>query len=181
MEIISSLEKIGQQAMAAKLKEEYIAKPEWNKTFHYVPYKNDSGFEQNFLNEVLKLACFQEMNLEIYYNGDRKLSDFKIKCFKGGKGKWHYIGMYTPDFLILQRRNKKIFKAIIVETKGSLYANDPKFKAKKEFMETEFLEQNNKKFGYKRFEYLYLQDNLSEIQRIRQTAEIIEEFFKEEK
>jgi type III restriction enzyme len=181
MEIISSLEKIGQQAMAAKLKEEYIAKPEWNKTFHYVPYKNDSGFEQNFLNEVLKFACFQEMNLEIYYNGDRKLSDFKIKCFKGGKGKWNYIGMYTPDFLILQRRNKKIFKAIIVETKGSLFANDPKFKAKKEFMETEFLEQNNKKFGYKRFGYLYLQDNLSEIQRIRQTAEIIEEFFKEDK
>jgi hypothetical protein len=25
--------------MAAKLKEEYIAKPEWNKTFHYVPIK----------------------------------------------------------------------------------------------------------------------------------------------
>ena len=39
--------------------------------------------------------------------------------------------MYTPDFLILQRRNKKIFKAIIVETKGSLHANDRSLRQRK--------------------------------------------------
>jgi hypothetical protein len=43
-------------------------------------------------------------------------------------------------------------------------------------METEFLEQNNKKFGYKRFEYLYLQDNLSEIQESGKQQKLLKSF-----
>ena len=85
--------------------------------------------------------------------------------------------MYTPDFLILQRRDGKIHKAIIVETKGEIYANDPTFEDKRHFIETEFLRQNNKAFGYARFEYLYLADTVPEHDRIVKVQEKINEFF----
>ena len=120
------------------------------------------------------------MDLEIYYNGDSALTEFKIRCYKSNGGKWSYIGIYTPDFLIIKRKDGKIYKAIIVETKGEIYANDPKFKDKKCFMETEFVNQNNKAFGYKRFDYLYLEDTQSENERITLTHQKIREFFKEE-
>ena len=85
--------------------------------------------------------------------------------------------MYTPDFLILQRRDGKIHKAMIAETKGKIYANDPTFKDKRSFMETEFVKQNNTAFGYERFEYLYLEDTLPETELIRLTHDGICEFF----
>ena len=87
--------------------------------------------------------------------------------------------MYTPDFLIIQRKNNKIHKAIIVETKGKIYANDPKFEDKRSFMEREFTRQNNAQYGYERFEYLYLEDSMSEDDRIKLTHKKICEFFKE--
>ena len=85
--------------------------------------------------------------------------------------------MYTPDFLIIQRREGKIHKAIIVETKGGIYANDPTFKDKRAFMETEFLRGNNAAFGYDRFEYLYLEDTLSESECINTVHQKITTFF----
>ena len=85
--------------------------------------------------------------------------------------------MYTPDFLILQRKDGKIHKAIIVETKGKIYANDPTFMDKRRFMETAFLQENNKKFGYARFEYLYLKDTMPEHDRIVKAQEKIKAFF----
>ena len=87
--------------------------------------------------------------------------------------------MYTPDFLIIQRREGRIHKAIIAETKGKIYANDPKFKEKRAFMETEFIRQNNAAFGYERFEYLYLEDSLPEAERLRLTHKKICAFFEE--
>ena len=39
--------------------------------------------------------------------------------------------MYTPDFLVVKRKDGEIHKAIIVETKGAIYANDPTFKDKR--------------------------------------------------
>ena len=87
--------------------------------------------------------------------------------------------MYTPDFLIIKRRDGKIHKAIIVETKGKIYSNDPTFKDKRSFMETEFTKQNNDKYGYDRFEYLYLEDSMSESDRIKLTHRKICEFFEE--
>ena len=90
------------------------------------------------------------------------MTEFKIKCYKQTNGKWTYIGLYTPDFLIIKRKDGKIDKAIIVETKGKIYANDPTFKDKRAFMETEFSKQNNSAFGYERFDYLYLEDSLPE-------------------
>ena len=108
------------------------------------------------------------------------MTEFKIKCYKNAKGKWSYIGLYTPDFLIIKRKEGKIHKAIIVETKGDIYKNDPAFKDKLTFMETEFAKKNNEAFGYQRFDYLYLEDTLSESDRILTTHNKICEFFKEE-
>ena len=89
--------------------------------------------------------------------------------------------MYTPDFLIIQRKDNKIYKVIIVETKGEGYANDISFKAKKAFVENEFLHKNNDISKYKRFEYLYLEDTLSENERIILTQKKICEFFKDKR
>ena len=76
------------------------------------------------------------LDLEVYYNGDRAMTEFKIKCYKNNNGKWSYVGIYTPDFLIIKRKEGKIHKAIIVETKGDIYKNEPTFKDKRTFMET---------------------------------------------
>ena len=46
-------------------------------------------------------------------------------------------------------------------------------------MEREFTRQNNKAFGYERFEYLYLEDSFPEAERIRLTHEKICAFYKE--
>jgi len=119
----------------------------------------------------------ESLDLEVYYNGDQAMTEFKIKCYKQSGNKWIYIGFYTPDFIIIQRKNGQIHKSVIVETKGEIYANDPKFKNKRKFMETEFLKQNNKAFGYERFDYLYLEDTMSENDRISATYKKITEFF----
>jgi hypothetical protein len=117
-----------------------------NISFNYIPYKMDSGFEQNALAEMLKLAELK--NLEVYFNGykDEKLQSFWIQTPRG---------RYTPDFLILKRNeNKKykkgqiipIEKAIIIETKGKPYYND-EFRAKEKFVKEEFL-KHNRHFKY---------------------------------
>lgn len=104
----------------------------------------------------------EDLGLEVYYNGDRAMTEFKIKCYKKNGSKWSYVGIYTPDFLIIKRKDGKIHKIIVVETKGEIYAKDPTFKDKKTFMETEFSKQNNTAYGYERFDYLYLEDTLPE-------------------
>ena len=150
-----------------------------DRSFHYLPYHTDSSFEQTFLKEVLSFEEIENLDLEVYYNGDRAMTEFKIKCYKQNGGKWSYVGVYTPDFLIIKRKDGKIHKIIVVETKGEIYANDPTFKDKKTFMETEFSKQNNKAFGYERFDYLYLEDTLPEKDRLTLTHQKICEFFKE--
>ncbi|MDZ7821536.1 MAG: DEAD/DEAH box helicase family protein [Candidatus Marinimicrobia bacterium] len=111
-------------------------------SYNYIPYKMDSGFEQNALAEMLKLSELKD--LEVYFNGykDERLQSFWIQTPRG---------RYTPDFLILRRKeNKKyrkgqtipIEKAIIIETKGKPYYND-EFRAKEKFVKDEFLKHNN--------------------------------------
>lgn len=176
---IDSLEELGEFAVANKLRSKYTAPSHKNRTYHYLPYHTDSSFEQVFLKEVLTFPELGQLNLEVYYNGDRAMTEFKIKCYKRSSNKWQYVGMYTPDFLIIQRKDGKIRKAIIVETKGGIYANDPTFRDKKDFMETEFSKYNNRAYGYERFDYLYLEDTLSESERVRMTHEKICRFFEE--
>ena len=176
-QLIQLAEETGNDKFANEIKVKYQAFPEKDRSFHYLPYKTDSDFEQKFLKEVITLSAVKENDLEVYYNGDNALTEFKIRCYKGKTGKWKYIGMYTPDFLIIKRQEGKIHKAIIVETKGSLYAKDGSFQDKRAFVESEFVNYNNTQFGYKKFDYLYLEDNLSEEKRISQTIETIKRFF----
>lgn len=170
----------GQTAILELLRKQNSSHPQKNRSFHYLPYHTDSSFEQTFLREVLALAEIESLDLEVYYNGDRAMTEFKIKCYRRSNGAWHYVGMYTPDFLIIKRKDGEIYKAIIVETKGAIYANDPAFKDKRSFMEGAFLRQNNQAFGYERFEYLYLEDSFPEAERIRLTHKKICKFFEEE-
>ena len=48
-------------------------------------------------------------------------------------------------------------------------------------METVFVRRNNEKYGYERFAYFYLEDSLSESERLILTQKKIQEFFREEK
>ena len=173
------LEETGNIALAENLRAQTTSHKNKNSSFHYLPYRTDSGFEQTFLKEVLSFDEIEKLGLEVYYNGDRAMTEFKIKCYKKDGGKWRYIGIYTPDFIILKRRDGKIHKAIIVETKGSIYAGDPIFKDKRAFMESEFKKQNNYAFGYERFDYLYLEDSMPDAERLSLTHKMICDFFKE--
>lgn len=159
------------------LLQQFVSHNNKDRSFHYLPYRTDSKFEQVFLKEVLSLDVLEELGLEIYYNGDSSLTEFKIKCYEKINKNWRYVGIYTPDFLIIQRKEDKISKAIIVETKGQIYANDPTFKQKKNFMQEYFVSLNNKQFGYERFDYLYLEDTLSDNDRILKTHDKIKKFF----
>ncbi|GHV70433.1 hypothetical protein FACS189420_1510 [Bacteroidia bacterium] len=145
-------------------------------TYHYLPYRFDSSFEWRFLKEVLSLQDFKNKGLEIYFNGDDNLTDFQIACYKKQNQSWRYIGKYIPDFLIIKRNDNTIYQAIIIETKGGVYAD--KFKDKRDFM-TEFIRQNNAQFNYNRFDFLYLEDSQTELQRIATTLNAINQFFKD--
>lgn len=148
--------------------------PEREKTYHYLPYHFDSGLEIEYFKETI-LPLVKDKNLEVYFNGDDTLTDFKIDCFRQkGKG-WEKIGKYVPDFLLISRNtDDKIHKVIIIETKGEGFA--AKFAERKEFMKT-FIQKNNEKFGYPRFDFLYLEDTISKEERLNQTMQAINNFF----
>lgn len=176
---IDALRAIGKNEQADILRADFVALPEKDRTYHYLPYKFDSGFEMTLLKEVIVQAPIKTKGLEVYYNGDRYLSDFKIKCYKGGKGNWKYIGLYTPDFLIIQRKDNCIYKVLIVETKGEGYESKIDFTDRKYFIETEFKIINNEKFGYEKFDYLYLVDSETEEERVNKTINKVKDFFTE--
>ena len=179
LQMMELAEQTGQAQVLEILRRQIVSHPQKDRSFHYLPYRTDSGFEQIFLRDVLPLPEVEQFGLEVYYNGDRAMTEFKIKCYKSTGHGWNYIGMYTPDFLIIQRRNERIHKALIVETKGKIYTNDLSFKDKRAFVESEFLRQNNAAFGYERFEYLYLEDTMPDKERIIRTHGKICEFFEE--
>ena len=181
-EAIRLMERAGQYEFAANLRAQDSSHPQKDKSFHYLPYHTDSNFEQIFMTEMLPFLddpSIKTLGLELYYNGDKYMTEFQIRCYKNKSGKWQYIGMYTPDFLLIQRKDGIIHKVIIIETKGSVYAHDPNFKDRREFAETEFIQQNNSAFGYARFGYLYLEDTLSEEERLQMTKAKVKDFFEE--
>lgn len=176
---IEVLESIGYTDMAESIRAKAQPYPMKDKTFHYLPYHTDSNFEQIFLSEVLKVGAVKQNDLEVYYNGDETLTEFRIKCYERRGNRYNYIGIYTPDFLLIQRKNGKIYKAFIVETKGKLYSRDPVFAKKRQFTETDFLQKNNELFGYKKFDYLYLEDSMTDKERIIKTIVELQSFFSE--
>ncbi|MCX7109957.1 MAG: DEAD/DEAH box helicase family protein [Proteobacteria bacterium] len=131
-----------------------------DKSFHYLPYDfRQSRFEMKFLQELIGLGAFLDAGLEVYYNGERHLTEFRIVCFEQKNNLWHRIGWYTPDFIVIKRLADTLHKILIVETKGSGFAEQTAFKARRRFVESEFLKMNNEKFGYQRFDFLYLPDD----------------------
>lgn len=116
-------------------------------SFNYIPYRMDSDYERNALNYIIQLSELK--GYEIYYNGykNEKLKYFWIKTDYGD---------YTPDFLIIKRKDNKkyknqsdkgdIEKVLIIETKGKTYYND-EFKRKEKFVKEIFL-KHNPKFKY---------------------------------
>ena len=167
------------RTIADKLLRENSAHPQKDRSFHYLPYRLDSTLERAFLEDVFSFPELERLDLEIYYNGDRALTEFRIKCYRNREGRWEYVGLYTPDFLILQRKDGRIYKVLIIETKGGLYAIEPRFQERRAFMETEFLRLNNEAFGYERFGYLYLEDSLPQEERRAVTRKAICTFFEE--
>ena len=153
-----------------------------NHTFHYLPYNfggsGSSGFEIETLQKALQLADFKNKELEIYYNGERGLTEFVINCFAKEGRYWKNVGKYTTDFLIVKRTAMdKIHKALLIETKGSVYAEDKVFQKKKNYVETEFLKLNKEKFGYQRFDFLYLEDSKDIAANITKLINKINQFF----
>lgn len=151
--------------------------PERGQTYHYLPYRFDSGLEREFFKDsVLPILKSYQSQLEIYFNGDDMLTDFKIDCYKQTGREWRYIGKYVPDFLLLKRnKDGSIHRIIIIETKGEGFA--AKFADRRQFMETEFIRKNNECFGYERFRFLYLEDTLTKEEREKKTIKAIKEFF----
>ncbi len=148
-----------------------------DKAFHYLPYDfTQSGFEQHFLTQVMSLEIFKNEALEIYYNGDKALTEFKINCYEKTSKGWKRVGKYTPDFLVIKRDSEKIAKILIVETKGEGYASQEVFIKKMKFTKDHFIPLNNDKFGYKRFDYLYIQDDDKEF--LAKAEQKIIDFFK---
>ncbi|GEM55096.1 hypothetical protein B0A58_07640 [Flavobacterium branchiophilum NBRC 15030 = ATCC 35035] len=154
-----------------------------NNTFHYLPYNfgasGSSGFEMQAIQETLRLADFKTKDLEIYYNGDNYLTQFKIDCFaKNNSNRWNKVGQYTTDFLVIKRTAKeKIHKILMIETKGEGFSNNPDFVKRKDFVETEFLKLNLEKFGYQRFDFLYLEDSKNIAANITKLNDKLNQFF----
>ncbi|MGE0021852.1 MAG: DEAD/DEAH box helicase family protein [Draconibacterium sp.] len=151
-------------------------------TFHYLPYNfgtsSSSGFEAEALQKALNLTDFNKMQLEIYYNGEPGLTEFVINCFAKEGKYWKNVGKYTTDFLVVKRTEKnKIHKALLIETKGKIYAEDKRFQRKKSYIENEFLKLNAEKFGYQRFDFLYLEDGKDIATNISKLNNKINQFF----
>jgi type III restriction enzyme len=148
------------------------------KTFHFLPYNfAQSKFEKNILEGILTISDFRERGLEIYYNGEKDITDFRIECFKKNKKSWFRVGRYTPDFLLLERKGNEIYRVLIIETKGSGFAEQKDFINRREFVEKHFIPLNNDKFGYRKFEYLYLTDSEDFEKNLNRASTAIREFF----
>lgn len=146
-------------------------------TYHYLPYRFDSGFERNYFKDTI-VPVIKECNfpIEIYFNGDDTMTNFKIDCYKQVGKEWRRDGKYIPDFLLLSRNDDgSIDRVIIIETKGEVFAD--KFADRLHFMDTEFIDKNNKQFGYERFRFLFLKDSDPVKERETLTIETIKEFF----
>ena len=134
-----------------------------DQSFHYLPYDfAQSGLELGLLQELLKAVEFQSSGLEIYYNGARHLTEFRIDCFQQVgtasntvNQRWQRLGAYTPDFVMLQRgASGAAHKVLIIETKGQGFAEQTAYTLRKKFVSSEFLKLNNDKFGYPRFDFI---------------------------
>jgi len=148
-----------------------------DRTFHYAPYQFDSSLELQFLEQALTLAELRDRNLELYFNGEGDLTQFRIMCYAQGRFGWKKVGWYTPDFLLIERGGDSIARAVIIETKGSGFADQRAFQQRRKFVETEFLKLNREKFGYDRFDYLYLSGDDDMSTNLSKLSDTVKTFF----
>ena len=158
---------------AFSIQEPPLAVKNKQRSFHYLPYNFvQSGFELAMLKNMLRDTSLAEKNLEIYFNGERGLTEFMIDCYKQNGKHWQKIGKYTPDFLVVRRNpQNKLDKALIIETKGAGFAKD--FAEKRSFMQGAFLAANPD------FEFLYLQEDTGEDKNLSLFKTKVTEFFGE--
>lgn len=150
-------------------------------TLHYLPYDfGQSDFERKIIDGILRLGAFKTGGLDVYYNGERSLTGFKIDCYARTGRAWLRVGFYTPDFLVVQRKRKAIHKVLVLETKGKGFADQPGFVARRDFVEAHFKRLNNEKFGYRRFDFITLRDDAPMDRNIAALAERMQLFFTEE-
>ena len=155
-----------------------IASDVEGRTYHYLPYRFDSSLERDFFSgDLSALNVIRDKGLEFYFNGDDTLTEFKINCFHRSQGgHWSPLGSYTPDFLILRRDAEgAIDRVLIIETKGEGYALS--FARRKKFMQEEFVRLNRGRPGFPAFDFLYLEDTLSQNERRQKTLTAIDAFF----
>ena len=148
-----------------------------DRTFHYIPYAfTQSSLERNWLQTCLSLDIFQSLALEVYYNGERGLTEFVISCYEKTTSGWKAVGNYTPDFLIIKRDSTgQAHKILIIETKGKGF--EIGFQPRRKFMESEFLQLNRDRFGYDRFDFLFVREDDGDVVWMDQLTHKIRSFF----
>ena len=78
--------------------------------------------------------------------------------------------------MILQRdQSGNPYKVLIVETKGEGF--EESFKSRRAYVQSDFLRLNKDKFGYDRFEFLYIRESDDPAARLAQLAARINAFF----
>ncbi len=176
LKAIKTLRDTGQNTAADMLFRQYSSNTDLgnNRTYHYIPYSFDSGFESKYYTRILRGMLEQFSDIEVYFNGDESLTDFNIECYSKTSNGWKRIQNYVPDFLILKRNdNGKITKVIIAETKGTPY--EDAFKQKKYFMD-KFISINRDANNETQFDFLYLPEHLEEAELYEETRNRIESF-----
>lgn len=180
----STLSELAEAAFRQLLKDHahrVEAQAVYDRTLHYLPYDfTPSGFERDFIDAAVTLSDVKNAGLEIYYNGERDLTEFKIDCYAKTGRAWRRVGFYTPDFLLIRRDGATIRKVLILETKGKGFADQSAFVARRTFVENDFLRFNNDKFGYRRFDFLELRDDAPMSQNLATLAARIQTFFAED-
>ena len=171
--LLKQLEALGQDTSSMRPQSDPY--PERKRTYHYLPYRFDSNLEKPTFLELREKDYVKDLGLELYFNGDDNVTDFYIHCYHYDGHHWTDLGNYYPDFLLIKRREDKIYKVMIIETKGGHLAD--KFRLRKQFMEGPFLMENNDHFKYDRFDFLYLEDTLSKDERTEKMDVAIKAFF----
>ena len=131
--------------------------PNKEKSFNYVPYKMDSTYEFDFIQNAL--ANMDELDIELYYNGYKNnlLQSFRIIT---------PYGLYTPDFLLIKRDKKEISKILLIETKAEPYETQ----AKEKYVQSEFLKNN------KNYSYIRIGDTTNNVNEYNKMVKAIKDF-----
>lgn len=150
------------------------------RAFHYLPYDfRKTRLERDTLDHLLTLDAFQDRpRLSIFFNGEQHLTEFIVHAHEQRNGRWLRVGIYTPDFLIVERDDDGAFRRVLIlETKGKGYQAEDGFVKRRAFTESWFVPENNRHAGYERFAYRVLSDEHDEPTRLGMLHDWISTFF----